>query len=333
MGSPHHPKRGSHAYWPRVRIARESPRIRSWPEGGEKPKIQGFMGYKVGMTHALVIDYRPTSTTAGKEVQMPITVVECPPLKIAAVRAYIATPYGLQTLTEVWADKLDKELARRLPLPKEHDAAKGWELIEKANVEDVRVLAYTQPMQVTGVPKKVPELLEYRIGGGSVQDRIAYGKSVLGKPVDVSETMKEGDMIDVIAASKGKGFSSRVRRFNTKLLHHKNSKHRRMIGTQGPWHPNWIMSQVPNDGQLGYQQRTTYNIRVLKILDKPDEVNPAGGWKHYGLVRSKALLVHGSIPGPSKRLVRLRDNVRYRRSVKAEKPEFAYLSIASKQGV
>ncbi|HDO19710.1 MAG TPA: 50S ribosomal protein L3, partial [Thermoplasmatales archaeon] len=100
----HRPRRGSLAYSPRKRARSEVPHIKSWPEGGDKPKLQGFAGYKAGMTHVLVVDYRPTSTTSGREVMVPVSVVEVPPMKIAAVRAYKETPYGLQTLTEIWTD-------------------------------------------------------------------------------------------------------------------------------------------------------------------------------------------------------------------------------------
>ena len=90
----HHPRRGSMGYSPRKRARTQTPHIKNWPEGNEKPKIQGFLGYKAGMTHAFVVDYRPTSTTSGREVVMPVSVVETPPLKIAAVRAYKETAYG-----------------------------------------------------------------------------------------------------------------------------------------------------------------------------------------------------------------------------------------------
>src|SRR4030043_1402052 len=105
----HHPKRGSRGYSPRKRARAETPHIKSWPEGNGKPKIQGFLGYKAGMTHALIVDYRPTSTTAGKEVRMPVSVVETPPIKIAAIRAYKKTINGLKTTGEIWASKLDPE--------------------------------------------------------------------------------------------------------------------------------------------------------------------------------------------------------------------------------
>ena len=40
------------------------------------------------MTHAFVVDKRAKSTTSGMEVQVPVTVVEIPPMRVAAVRFY-----------------------------------------------------------------------------------------------------------------------------------------------------------------------------------------------------------------------------------------------------
>lgn len=334
MAKKHHPKRGSRGYWHRSRIRRETPRIRAWSDGdGAEPRLLGFAGYKAGMTHAHIKDYRPTSTTAGQEVLMPVTVLETPPMKIAAVRAYKRTPYGLETLTEVWADKLDRQLAGRLPLPRNQDAEAKWKLMgDEPQLEDIRVLAYTQPQRVTGIPKKVPELMEIRVGGGDLPGRIDYAKGILGKELDVTDVVKGGIMMDAIAASKGHGFQGHVKRFGVKLLTHKNSKHRRMIGTQGSWNPSWVQATVPNAGQHGYHQRTEYNKRVLKVGEVPDEINPAGGFPHYGLVRNKYVMFHGSLPGPNKRLIRIRDAIRYQRGVTVEAPEITYISTQSKQG-
>ena len=63
------PKRGSRAYGPRKRAQSQTPRLDSWPEISGAPKIQGFAGYKAGMTHAFVVDKRAKSTTSGMEVQ------------------------------------------------------------------------------------------------------------------------------------------------------------------------------------------------------------------------------------------------------------------------
>ena len=330
MPERHHPKRGSHGYSPRKRARTETPHIKSWAEGDEKPKIQGFFGYKAGMTHAFIVDYRPTSTTSGREVREPVTVVETPPIKIAAVRAYQKTSHGLQTIGEIWCEKLDSELSKRIPLVKKQKR-KNWEFLKDA--DEIRVIIYTQPKLVTGIPKKAPELSELRIGGGSLEDQIKYAKDILGKELKVNDAIKEGDMLDIIAVTKGKGFQGAIKRWGVKLLTHKNSKHRRMIGTAGSWHPNWIQATVPQAGQMGYHQRTEYNKRVLKIGDNGEEITPAGGFPQYGVVRNSYVLLHGSIPGPAKRLIGMRDAVRYRRGVKIEKPEITFISTTSKQGV
>ena len=158
-------------------------------------------------------------------------------------------------------------------------------------------------------------------------------KKILGKDVDIAEALKEGDMVDAIAVTKGFGFQGRIQRHGAKLLSHKNSKRRRNIGTQGPWHPNFIMSQVPGTGQTGFHQRTEFNKRVLKIGENGTEITPAGGFLHYGPVRNKYILIHGSLPGPAKRLIRLRDAIRYTRGIQVEKPQINYVSTTSKQGV
>jgi len=317
-------------YSPRKRAKAETPHIKSWPEGEEKPKIQGFLGYKAGMTHAFVVDYRPTSTTSGREVVMPVSVVEAPPIKIAAVRAYEKTSHGLQTIGEIWASKLDPELSKRLPLSKK-EKKKNWDFTK--NADEIRVLVYTQPKLVTSIPKKTPELREMRISGGSMEEQIKYAKDILGKELKINDAIKEGDMLDVIGVTKGKGFQGAVKRWGVKLLTHKNSKHRRMIGTAGSWHPNWVQATVPQAGQMGYHQRTEYNKRVLKVGENGEEVTPAGGFPHYGVIRNPYIIIHGSIPGPTKRLVSMRDAIRYQRGVKVEKTEISYISTTSKQGV
>jgi len=329
MSERHHPKRGSHGFSPRKRAASETPHIKNWAAGGDTPKLQGFFGYKAGMTHAFMVDYRPTSTTSGREVHAAVTVVETPPLKVAAIRAYQKNHYGLHAIGEIWTNKLDEELAKRIPVPKK--TSKNWKKF--SNAEELRAIIYTQPKLVKGIPKKTPEISEVRIAGGSLEDQLNYAKEILGKELKINDIVKEGDMLDIIAVTKGKGWQGHVKRYGVKLLTHKNSKHRRMIGTAGSWHPNWIQNTVPQAGQTGYHQRTEYNKRVLKIGENGDEITPAGGFPHYGVVNNNYLILHGTIPGPSKRLIGMRDAIRYHRGVKVEKPELTYISTTSKQGV
>ena len=307
------------------------PRFSSWPEIEDGPRIQGFAGYKAGMTHVILVDYRPTSTTSGREVQVPVTVLEVPPMKVAAIRFYQQSPEGLKTVSEVWADNLDEELARRLPLPKRGKSKDKLKDIDVSSVDEIRVITHTKPYLVKGVPKKAPELMEIRIGGGTLEERLEYAKSILGKDITVRDFTREGEMIDVAAITKGKGFQGPVKRWGIKLLSHKDSKRRRRAGTTGSFTPGYTRPTVPQAGQMGYHQRTEYNKRVLKIGDKGEEITPNGGFLHYGEVVNGYILLHGTVPGPTKRLVRLRDAAR-KTGVDVEELKIVYISKESKQG-
>ncbi|MEM2979145.1 MAG: 50S ribosomal protein L3 [Methanomassiliicoccales archaeon] len=333
MPNKRRPIRGSKAYSPGKEGKRRFRRLDSWQEIGDGPKIQGFAGYKAGMTHALIVDYRPTSTTSGSEVQVPVTIIEVPPMKVAAVRMYENTAYGLKTMGEVWTSTLDPELRRLLPIPKNYDSGKAWTNYDASSVDDVRILAYTQPRLVTGIPKKKCDLMEIRIGGGTIQERLDYAKSLLGKEIKITDFTKEGAMVDVSAVTKGKGFQGAVKRWGIKLLSHKNSKHRRLVGTLGPKRPGYVRPTVPQAGQVGYHQRTEFNKRVLKIGDNGLDVTPKGGFLHYGKISSHYVLLHGSVPGPSKRLIRFRDPIRPMGVELKEPPVVTYVSLESKQGV
>jgi large subunit ribosomal protein L3 len=164
-----------------------------------------------------------------------------------------------------------------------------------------------------------------------MEERLRYARNKLGKEIKITDFTEEGEMLDVASITKGKGFQGHVQRWGVKLLTRKNRKHRRMIGTLGPWHPSYVRSTVPQAGQMGYHQRTEYNKRVLKIGESGEEITPNGGFVRYGEVRNEYLVMHGSVPGPIKRLIRFRDPVRFH-GAKVEKPELTYISTESKQG-
>ena len=330
------PNRGSMAFSPRKRARSETPHISSWAAvEGDDPKILGFAGYKVGMSHIMAVDYRKKSTTAGQEIRMPVTIVEIPPMKVIGARGYIQDTYGLRTLTEAWEKKIDKDLERTLPIPKGHNTKAAWKKMSDSDLEEVRLLVHTQPRMVTGIPKKRPEIMEMAVGGGSVDAQIEFAKEMMGKEFTMSDFTQDGEMLDAIAVTTGYGFQGHVKRWGVKLLTHKNSKHRRMIGNLGPFSPGYVVSTVPQAGQTGYHQRTEYNKRLLKIGDNPDEINPKGGFLNYGLIRGNYALVHGSLPGPSKRLIRFRKAVRFhgKKTDSVVVPEITMISQESQQGV
>jgi large subunit ribosomal protein L3 len=325
----HHPRRGSLGYSPRKRAKRPTGRIRSWIDG-DRPRMQGFCGYKVGTTHVIMADDFKNSPTHGEEIAVAATVVETPPMVVCGVRAYKKESGSLKVLKEVWAKKLHEDLGRLLPTMK---GGKGIKELEKVADQAVqlRLIVHTLP-RLASVPKKKPELMEFALGG-SIQEGLELAGDVLGKEVKISDVFSDGEYVDIIGVTKGKGFQGPVKRWGVKILPPKTRKGHRTAGTLGPWHPAAMMWRVPQAGQMGYHQRTELNKRILKVGSNGEEVNPAGGFINYGLVKGDYVLIAGSIPGPKKRLVRLRPAVRPPKKVPEGVPQISHISRASKQGV
>jgi len=326
----HRPRRGSLGFSPRKRASSIVPRIRAWPDYNGEPRLLGFAGYKAGMTHVVMVDDRKNSLTYGEEIVVPVTVLETPPMKVAGIRVYRKTIYGLQIAAEVWSDDLDDFLGRRLRLPKKSPDVDKLKSIE--DIAEVRVITYTQPYKITGVPKKVPDVMEQKVGG-DVNAALDYAIEKLGKEVKVSEVYNEGAIIDVLSITKGKGFQGPVKRWGVITLdakHARSSKHRR-VGCLGPWTPHRVRWTVPQAGQMGFHQRTEFNKRIIKIGENGEEITPAGGFVHYGVVRNEYVLIAGSVPGPVKRLVRMRDAIRPPKAT-YDGVNLIYVSTTSKQG-
>lgn len=328
----HQPRRGSLAFYPRVRARRAVPRIRSWPDYEGPPRLLGFAAYKAGMTHVVIVENEPTSPLYGKEVVKAVTVLDAPPLFVFGLRAYGRGASGLKTLTECLAKELPQDLARAIrPLPKSSAGVERLEEVAKEVVE-LRALVCTMPRRA-GVGKKKPEVFEIKIAGGSIEEQLEYAKSILGREVRVFEVFKEGQLVDVVSITKGKGFAGVVKRFGVKVMPrwHKHRKGCRKVGAISPQHPS-MMFTVPRPGQLGFHQRTEYNKRILKMGSSPSEVQVKGGFVGYGVVRGDYILIEGSVPGPRGRLVRLRYPIRPPRRVVEEAPKITYVSLESKQG-
>ena len=331
----HQPRKGSVAFSPRKRAAKETPRIKSWPSYDE-PKLLGLAGYKVGMTHAMCLDTDKNSPSYNMEVFTPVTVLEVPPVVVMGVRSYERTSRGLKAITEVIADNLDEELSRKISLPKEYNQSEAIAKIQDAldRTEEVRVLVHTNP-KVTSVPKKKPDIFECGIGGSSAEEKLNAALELLGKEVKASDIFNEGQYVDSIATTKGKGFQGVIKRWNIRIQYGKaaRSSKARHVGSIGPWTPRRTMWTVAQAGQMGYHKRTEFNKKILKIADasEADAVNPDGGFIKYGLVKNDYVLVKGSVPGPTKRLVILRKAIRPKKADEST-PQINYISTSSKQG-
>ncbi|WP_414469337.1 50S ribosomal protein L3 [Methanobacterium sp. ACI-7] len=332
----HQPRKGSVAFSPRKRASKQSPRIKSWPQVDETGLL-GFAGYKVGMTHVKLTDNRKNSPTEGMDISTPVTILEVPPVVVMGIRAYRKTTRGLKTMMDIMASDLSEDLLRKIPLPNEYDAdSKLNELKENIDdIVDIRVLVHTNPKHAS-VPKKKPEIIECGLGGATISEKLDYATSVLGTEINAADVFADGEHMDAIAITKGKGFQGPVKRWGVRIQYGKaaRSSKGRHVGSLGPWSPERTMWTVPQAGQMGYHKRTEYNKQILKIGDvsEADSVNPDGGFVKYGLVKSNFVIVKGSLPGPSKRLVIMRKAMRPH-GKHNDAPEISYISTASKQGV
>jgi large subunit ribosomal protein L3 len=299
----------------------------------EGPALLGFAGYKAGMTHLFYVEDHPRSPNFGKEVCQAVTVIEAPPILVCGIRVYIITDYGLKALSEAWMKDPPKDLARLFTLPENFDPDTALKKIEEKleKVAEVRLLTVTQP-KLAAIPKKKPELVEIKVDGAPTKESLEFAKGLLGKTVGLSEVFKEGQFVDTVAVSKGKGFQGPVKRWGVRILHHKSRKTKRGVACIGPWKPPRVLYTVPRAGQMGYHHRTEYNKRILKIGVDGKEITPEGGFIRYGVVNAPYVLLKGSVPGPRKRLIRLRVPARPPKTVPAEAPKLTTVSLASQQG-
>jgi large subunit ribosomal protein L3 len=276
------------------------------------------------MTHALLVDNDSDSPTYGMKVFTPVTVIECPPLTVFGFRCYQKTYEGLKTLCDVFAQELDARLQRKTTLGKGKIPQVDVDSIDVAKLAEIRLLCHTNPPF-----KKTPEIFEIGLAG-PVEKQLEYAKSVLGKQITIKDVFNEGDYIDVTAVTKGHGFEGPVKRFGIKLHGRKMKQMHRHVGALSSRGLGRVLYTVPSAGQHGFQTRTELNKRILKFVE-PEEINIKGGFLHYGVLCYPAVLVEGSVPGPKKRLIRMRVAIR----PPAKKPpvQIAYISLESKQGV
>ncbi len=317
------PRSGSMGVWPRKKAARKIARVRSYPEVKE-PKLMGFAGYKAGMTHLMVVEQNKNKPNAGQETFTPATIIECPPLKIFAIRLYKD-----QNVSKQLNFKSDKELSRALHVPKKFSTKEDLDKVDLEKYDDLRVLVYTQP-KLTSI-KKTPELFELPIGG-NIQDKLNFVKENLQKEINITDVFEEGQLIDTHAVTKGKGFQGPIRRFGISMTASKSEKARRNPGSLGGWKSQGhVMYRVPHAGQTGYHLRTQNNNLILKIGKDPKEVNPKGGFLRFGNVKSTYVIVKGSIQGPKKRLITLTPALRPKKKIPHSSDSITHISTESKQ--
>ncbi len=299
MSQAHNPRRGSMQFWPRKRSRHSLVRVRSWADEN-KVKPLGFIGYKAGMVQLRIVDNHSKSLTKGQTIALPSTIIECPPMTIFGVVFYKDS----KVLKTVLAGKLDKELGKRMPLPKN----KVHNFSNIGEYDDLRLLVHSNPKS-TGIGVKKPKVMELVLGGNK-EGKLSYAQQVLGNELKIEDVFDSGNSVDVHGVGKGKGFQGTVKRYGVPIRQHKAEKTKRGIGTLGSWTPKRVQFTVPQPGKMGYHLRTEYNKQILKVGHDGKEVNSAGGIVNYGLVKNHFLLLKGSVVGPKKRAVFLSKSIR-----------------------
>ena len=187
---------------------------------------------------------------------VPVTMVKVAPLRIVQVKTLERDGYNAVQVT------FGTRNARTLSKPKAGH-------FEKAGVDPG------------------PKLVELRLDDVSGFE--------VGQEIKV-DVLADGDLIDVTAVSKGKGFAGVMKRHNFKGLGAGHGVHRahRAPGSIGACAtPARVFKGTRMAGRMGGQRTTTLNLTVVSADAERD-----------------LLLVRGAVPGPKGGLVVIRDAVK-----------------------
>ncbi|HIV16593.1 MAG TPA: 50S ribosomal protein L3 [Candidatus Alectryocaccobium stercorigallinarum] len=145
-----------------------------------------------------------------------------------------------------------------------------------------------------------PELGQFGKAGVSAKRYLQEFRFEDAENYEVAQEIKAdifsvGDKIDATAISKGKGFQGAIKRHGQSrgpMTH--GSKYHRHAGSNGAASdPSKVFKGKKMPGQMGHVQVTVQNLEVVRV----DAEN-------------NLLLVKGSVPGPKKSLVTIRESVK-----------------------
>lgn len=184
-----------------------------------------------------------TQVYDAQNVLVPVTVVEAGPCPVVQVKTVETDGY--------------------------HAVQLGFGALKAKNATKAET-NHAKKAGLTGTPRVLNEV------------RLAEAASVKAGDILTVSVFAEGQVIDVLGVSKGKGFQGVVKRFRVGggPAAHGSMFHRRIgsIGMRQTPGRTWKNQRMP--GHMGSKVRTVQNLRVVKIIaDK------------------NLILVNGSIPG------------------------------------
>merc|ERR1712174_154758 len=341
------PRHGSLKFLPKKRCTRPRGTPKSFPKDDASQPIHltAFVGFKAGMTHVVREAEKPGSAINKKEVVEPVTIVECPPLKVVGVTGYIKTADGPRSIKTVWAARLTDEVKRRFyknwyaskkkaftKSSKKWESEDGKKPIDrdlellKKHAVSVRAICHTQ-MQGLSLRQKKAHLIEIQVNGGSIADKVEWCKDNFEKEVAVNTVFAKNEMVDCIGITKGRGYHGVTSRWHTKKLPRKTHK--------GYHHRTEINKKVYRVG-AGFHTvdgKEVHNNGATEVDITDKSINPVGGFVHYGLVKNDFVMIKGGICGPKKRAITLRQSLLKQTSRAALEPvKLKFIDTTSKQG-
>ena len=132
-------------------------------------------------------------------------------------------------------------------------------------------------------PKK--EVVEFRNFREEFEGQVA-----LGNEIKVGDVFAEGDFVDAIGTSKGKGFQGVVKRHNFggvgQATHGQHNRMRAPGSIGGASYPARVFKGMRMAGRMGGDRVTVLNLEVMKVM--PEE---------------NLIVVSGSVPGAKNSIV------------------------------
>lgn len=196
--------------------------------------------------------------------------------------------------------------------------------------------------------QKKNHIIEIQINGGSIEQKVDFGKKLFENEVRIDQIFKNNEMLDVIGVTKGKGTCGVMKRYGVTHLQKKSHRGYRKVGCIGSWHPARVRWTVGRRGQLGFHHRTEMNKKIYRIgksvKEQPNNastqndltekcITPLGGFPHYGVVNHDFVMIKGCCVGPKKRIVLLRRSMfpQVTRSA-LEEVNLKFIDTSSKMG-
>ena len=190
---------------------------------------------------------------------IPVTVVEAGPCTVTQIKTVEKDGYASIQLG--YADISDKKLTKPM---KGHFAKAG--VSAKKYLKEFRI----------------EDCSQYNVGD-----------------IVLADLFKEGDKVDVVGTSKGKGYAGVVKRWNARMQQHTHGVGpvHRSVGSMGAnTDPSRVMPGKKMAGHLGAEQVTVQNLQIVKVD-----------------AESNMIAVKGAIPGPKGGLVYIKNTVKLNR--------------------